>query len=274
MRVLALMFGAVLALVSALGPPSGVAAQGNTDVDLELVLAVDISMSMDPDEQKLQRDGYVAAFRDPEIIAAIRRGYRHRIAVTYVEWAGPQSVFTVVPWRLIDSQASAEAFAAELASHPYQRRSRTSISAALKYAKALFGTGGFRGSRQVIDVSGDGVNNAGPLLSVVRPQVLEAGIVINGLPILVRPSTTWTAWDAPDLDLYYANCVIGGPGSFSIPILKNEDFISATRQKILLEIANVTPDPQIMKATLPAAPAAGFDCSLVERRLQGGYGGD
>jgi Protein of unknown function (DUF1194) len=221
-------------------------AQAPVDVDLELVLTVDISMSMDPEEQRLQRDGYIEAFRDPNIIAAIRAGYRKKIAVAYVEWAGPTTPATIIPWRLIDSRETAEAFVAELAQQPYRRLSRTSISAAL-------------------------VNNSGPLMSVVRPQVLSTGVVINGLPILVKPTLTWTSWDAPDLDLYYANCVIGGPGSFSIPILKNSDFIGATRQKILLEIANIQPPARIIPAQQSSRDEP-YDCNLVEQRLQSGGG--
>lgn len=252
---------ALLALV-ALRP-----AAAQTNVDLELVIAVDISMSMDPEEQRLQREGYLEAFRDANVQQAIVAGRHRKIAVTYIEWAGPQAVQTLIPWRVLDGRAAIEAFVGEMAALPYRRASRTSISAALVHAAGLFDTG-FRGSRQVIDVSGDGVNNSGPLLSTVRPGLLDRGIVINGLPILVRPSTTWTQWDAPDLDLYYANCVIGGPGSFSIPILTREDFIPATRQKILLEIAAKEPEPRLVRTQSRAADPDGFDCGLVERRLQ------
>lgn len=243
------------------------AAQAPVDVDLELVLAVDISMSMDPEEQKLQREGYITALRDPDVMRAIARGRHKRIAITYVEWAGPQSQTVLIPWQVIDGPATAEAFVTELGQKPYSRRSRTSIASALVLAQGLFGKGGFRGSRQVIDVSGDGMNNSGPKLSAVRPGILESGTVINGLPILVKPTTEWTAWDGPNLDLYYANCVIGGPGSFSIPILKNDDFISATRQKIILEIAGLSSEPRIMRAQSAPAPQ-GYDCSMAERRLQ------
>lgn len=257
-------FAVVLALF-VLAAPLRAAAQ--TNVDLELVIAVDISMSMDPEEQRLQREGYLEAFRDINVQQAIVAGRYRKIAVTYMEWAGPQAVATAIPWRLLDGKAAIEAFIDELAGLPYKRASRTSISAALAHAGSQFGAS-FRGSRQVIDVSGDGVNNSGPLLSTVRPGLLESGIVINGLPILVRPSTTWTQWDAPDLDLYYSNCVIGGPGSFSIPILKREDFIPATRQKILLEIAARPPEARIIRVQSQTGDGDGYDCGLVERRLQ------
>ena len=172
---------------------------------------------------------YVEAFRDPFVQKAISGGQHGRIAVTYVEWAGPQFQVVLMPWRLIDSAATAEAFAADLLGQPYTRRSRTSISSALLFARSLLQTSEFRSPRHVIDVSGDGVNNSGPLMSVARPQILADGIVINGLPILVRPTQYWSAWDAPDLDLYYGTCVIGGQSAFMIPIKTQEDFATATR---------------------------------------------
>lgn len=271
MKMLRGACGALVAALLVLTPPA-TPARADVDVDLELVLAVDISMSMDPEEQKLQREGYVEAFRDPNVILAIKGGgKRGRIAVTYIEWAGPQTQNIIVPWRVIDSRESAEAFAADLLRQPYSRRSMTSISSALLFAKDQFGKGGFRGGRQVIDVSGDGVNNSGAKMSVVRPQVLEAGIIINGLPILVKPTTTWTAWDGPDLDLYYANCVIGGSGAFSIPIHKNEDFAVATRQKILLEVAGVTVKPRVVRVQ-DSRQGGAFDCAVYERNVGRHYG--
>lgn len=240
--------------------------RAQVEVDVKLVLAVDISMSMDPDEQRLQREGYVEAFRDPNVINAIRGGQRRRIAVTYVEWAGPQIQTVLVPWRLIDSETSAKSFAAYLLSQPYSRRSRTSISSALLFAQSLLATTDFRSPRRVIDVSGDGVNNSGPLMSAARTQVLADGIVINGLPILIKPTLAWSAWDAPHLDLYYGNCVIGGPGSFMIPIEKSEAFATATRQKLLLEIASVTSLPRFIRVQ-QERPST-YDCGEVERRIE------
>ena len=272
----------VLTFVLVLAGVNGARAQ--VDVDLKLVLAVDISMSMDPDEQKLQREGYVAAFRDANIIRAIRSGQRGRIAVTYFEWAGPQAQTVLMPWQIIDSEASSFAFADALLNQPYSRRARTSISSALMFARNLFAETSFRAGRNVIDVSGDGVNNSGPLLAVTRTLIMNEGFVINGLPILVRPTMHWSMWDAPDLDLYYAKCVVGGPGSFSIPIETLEGFAAATRQKLLLEISAI-PTVGLIRVqdsgggtpggvdTPKRDPQAGrdianYDCGMVERQIE------
>ena len=245
-----------------------VAGSAQVDVDLKLVIAVDISMSMDPDEQKLQRDGYVGAFRDPNIVRAIRSGQRGRIAVTYFEWAGPQVQNVLMPWQIIDNDASANVFAEKLASQPYTRRMRTSISSALIFGQNLLNETEFRANRNVIDVSGDGVNNSGPLMARAREQVLAAGIVINGLPILVKPTMSWSPWDAPDLDLYYGKCVVGGPGSFMIPITTPEGFATATRQKLLLEIA-AAPTHGIWRVQQQSRPdVEGYDCGMVERNIE------
>jgi hypothetical protein len=249
---------------------SGDSAKAEVVVDLELVLAVDVSLSMDPEEQRLQREGYVAALRDPGIVKAIQAGSNGRIAVTYVEWAGPNITIQTVPWRLIDGPSTAAAFTAELASKDYGRYRRTSISGALEFASRLFGTAGYRGLRRVIDVSGDGANNSGPPLAPVRQKVLAAGMVINGLPIVLRPTATWTPWDVPGLDRYYANCVIGGPGSFMIPITRPEEFLPATRQKLLLEISGLPASPRVLKAQLADAPSgeAPYDCTLVDLSIR------
>src|ERR1700719_1171620 len=145
------------------GVKAGPTVQGDTDtdVDVELVLAVDVSYSMDPDEQALQREGYVQALTSREFLDALRRGMHGRIAVTYFEWAGAADQKIVVPWRLIDGPASAQAVADEIGGAPYRRAYRTSISGALSFAAPLFAGSGYRGLRRIIDVSGDGVNNQG-----------------------------------------------------------------------------------------------------------------
>lgn len=252
-----------------LWPASTASAQAKIDVDIELVLAVDISLSMDPDEQRLQRDGYIAALRDPNVLRAIRTGPHGKIAVTYVEWAGPDIQLHLIPWRMIDGPASAEAFIKELADKPYSRYRRTSISGALAYSAQLFGTDAYRGVRRVIDISGDGVNNSGPPMVPVREQILADGIIINGLPIVVRPTMGWNGYDMPGLELYYASCVIGGPGSFSIPITTPEEFKSATRQKLLLEISGITQMPRMIPVQMvPETGAGKYDCALVDRGLR------
>ena len=273
----------VLAAVLAIGPAAGQSGQrlaqapkaADMAVDVELVLAVDISLSMDPDEQRLQREGYIAALRDPEILKAIRSGQHGRIALTYMEWAGPDIQIQLVPWRLIDGRDSAEAFVRELAGKEYSRFRRTSISAALDYAARLFDQNIYRGARRVIDVSGDGANNSGPPLMPIRDRIVDSGVVINGLPIILRPTMGYSSWDLPNLDRYYANCVIGGPGSFMIPITKPEEFASATRQKLLQEISSVTPPmpARIIRTQVgghgdPSGGNAEYDCGLLERGIR------
>ena len=163
-------------------------------VDVELVLAVDVSYSMDPDEQQLQREGYIAAITSREFMQALRQGMHAKIAVTYFEWAGMHHQQIIVPWRVIDGPETADGFAAEIARAPYPRASRTSISGALLFAAPLFDGSGYRGIRRVIDVSGDGVNNNGPPVTLMRDEVLAKGITINGLPIMLKRPSFAHAW--------------------------------------------------------------------------------
>ena len=237
-------------------------------VDVELVIAVDISYSMDPDEQALQREGYVLALTSKEFLQALRQGAHGKIAVTYFEWAGQLDQKIVMPWRVIDGPESADAVAAEIARAPIRRASRTSISGALRFAKPLFDDSGYRGLRRVIDVSGDGANNSGPLVEITRDDVLAAGITINGLPIMLKRPYTGTM-DIQNLDEYYEDCVIGGPGAFVIPIRERGKFIEATRTKLILEVAGRTPDPQIV----PIASRGRVSCTTGERMWQERWGG-
>src|SRR3954470_1259455 len=155
-------------------------------VDVELVLAVDVSYSMDPEEQALQREGYVLALRSREFMQALRQGANAKIAVTYIEWAGQTDQKVIMPWRLVEGPESADSVAAELAAAPYRRASRTSISGGLQFSKGLFDNSGYHGLRRVIDVSGDGANNSGAPIVPTRDDVLAAGITINGLPIMLK----------------------------------------------------------------------------------------
>jgi len=237
-------------------------------VDVELVIAVDISYSMDPDEQALQREGYVLALTSKEFLQALRQGAHGKIAVTYFEWAGQSDQKIVMPWRVIDGPESADAVAAEISRAPMRRASRTSISGALRFAKPLFDDSGYKGLRRVLDVSGDGANNAGPLVEITRDDVLAAGITINGLPIMVKRPYTGTM-DIDNLDEYYEDCVIGGPGAFVIPIREREKFVEATRTKLVLEVAGRQPDLQIV----PTASRARVSCTLGERMWQERWGG-
>jgi hypothetical protein len=220
---------------------------GAIPVDTELVLAVDVSYSMDPEEQQLQREGYIEALTSREFMQALRGGTHAKVAVTYFEWAGPFDHKIIVPWRLIDGPETADGVANDIARAPYRRASRTSISSALQFAKPLFDASGFHGIRRVIDVSGDGANNSGPPVTVVRDDVLSAGITINGLPIMLKRPNTFTM-DIENLDVYYEDCVIGGPGAFTIPIHNRDQFREATRTKLVLEIAGLVPERRVIPA--------------------------
>ena len=237
-------------------------------VDVELVIAVDVSYSMDPDEQALQREGYVQALRSPEFLRALRDGTNGRIAVTYFEWAGQFDQKILMPWRLIDGGEAADAVAGEIARAPYRRASRTSISGGLRFAKPLFDNSGYRGLRRVIDVSGDGANNDGPLVVPTRDDVLSAGITINGLPIMLKRPNPGTM-DIEDLDIYYEDCVIGGPGAFVVPIRERAEFIAATRTKLVLEIAGRTPEPRVIPAS---SEAPRISCTIGEKRWRDRFG--
>jgi len=253
-------------LAQARGRPPAAAA---TNVDVELVIAVDVSYSMDPDEQALQREGYITGLTSPEFLNALHQGMHGKIAVTYFEWAGATDQKIVVPWRLIDSPAAATAFTDEIAAAPYRRAFRTSISGALHFAIPLFEGSGFHGLRRVIDVSGDGVNNQGTPVTIVRDEALERGITINGLPILLkRPSAA--TMDIENLDVYYEDCVIGGPGAFVIPIKERDQFREATRTKLVLEIAGRETAPRVIPA---AADKPRISCTIGERMWQERWGG-
>src|ERR1044072_1314983 len=244
LAVVAAVAAAGLALSAAAAPTPPKFADTRASaipVDVELVIAVDVSYSMDPDEQALQREGYILALTSKEFLQALRQGAHGKIAITYFEWAGQSDQKNLMPWRLIDGPESADAVAAEISRAPYRRASRTSISGALRFAKPLFDESGYRGLRRVIDVSGDGANNAGELIVPTRDDVLAAGITINGLPIMLKRPYAGTM-DIEDLDVYYEDCVIGGPGAFVIPIREREKFIEATRTKLVLEIAGGTPE--------------------------------
>ncbi len=243
-------------------------------VDLELVLAVDVSSSMDADEKALQRAGYVAAFRSPEVIRAIVRGRHGRIMVTYLEWSGTAAQKVVVPWTLIDGPHTANAFADTLASQQPGEYNRTSISSAMIASRGLFGTSGALPARQVLDVSGDGPNNQGRRVDQVRDRLIADGIVINGLPLMVKETAIGFGIDK--LDQYYADCVIGGPGAFMISVQDWAEFPHAVRRKLVLEIAGTRTLP-VMNASYSAASdlpvvlaqaARTTECDIGERIIQ------
>ncbi len=232
-------------------------------VDLELVLAVDVSRSMDFMEQQLQREGYSQAFRSPEVIEAITSGLTGRIAVTYMEWAGETIQRVVVPWTIIHDAGTAASFADALALQAPQRLSRTSISGAIMAAGSLFGKSGATAMRKVIDVSGDGPNNQGLPVTLLRDEWVRQGVVINGLPLMIGTSSFGFGID--NLDAYYRDCVIGGPGSFVLPVYSWEEFPRAVRRKLVLEIAGIVPSPVESKLVQLAQAEAEVDCLVGER---------
>jgi hypothetical protein len=241
---------------------------GAIPVDVELVLAVDVSYSMDPDEQTLQREGYIAAITSRDFMQALRQGMHGKVAMTYFEWAGSHHQEIIVPWRVIDGPESADGFAADIARAKYSRASRTSISSALLFGAPLFDGSGYRGIRRVIDISGDGVNNNGPLVTLARDEVLAKGITINGLPIMLKRPTAATM-DIDNLDIYFEDCVIGGPGAFVIPIKARDQFKEAIRTKLVLEVAGLMPPPR----TMPASAAnPRISCTIGERQWQQRWG--
>lgn len=247
----------------------GRAAPGAIAVDVELVLSTDISYSMDYDELKLQRDGYVDAIQSGEFLNALKQGMHGKIAVTLVEWAGASDQRVVVPWRLIDGPESARAVAAEMAAAPVRRAFRTSISGALLFSAGLFEGSGFAGIRRVIDVSGDGTNNQGPLVAPTRDEVIAKGIVINGLPIMLKEPQP-NSIDIKDLDIYYEDCVIGGPGAFVVPMREREKFKDAIRTKLVLEVAGFEPAARVIPAS---AAAPRISCTIGEQMWQRRWGG-
>jgi hypothetical protein len=265
--------GAIAGLSGGLAAPTApiLRADNNPNalaVDVELVLAVDVSYSMDPDEQALQREGYIAALTSREFMQALRQGMHGKVAVTYFEWAGSHHQQIIVPWRLIDGPESADSFAADIARAKYTRASRTSISGALSFALPLFDGSGYRGIRRVIDVSGDGVNNNGMPVTLVRDEVLAKGITINGLPIMLNRQN-FGGMDIGELDIYYEDCVIGGPGAFVVSIKERDKFTEAIRTKLVLEIAGRTPDPRVLPAS---ADKPRISCTIGERLWQQRWG--
>lgn len=208
---------------------SKVQAEDRPPVDLQLVLAVDVSGSVNQIRFEMQKRGYVEAFRNPRVLSAIRSGATGRIAVTMVQWTGPTLQVQVVPWSLIGDGLSIEAFAKRIEAAPRQLFSGgTSISGAIDYAVEQFGHSPYAANRRVIDVSGDGANNRGRPATEARDAAIATGITINGLPILELE---------PDLENFYRNNVIGGPNAFVIAAKTFDEFADAILKKLVTEIA-------------------------------------
>ena len=237
-------------------------------VDVELILAVDVSYSMDLDELAVQREGYAQAIVSREFLQALKSLPNGKISVTYFEWAATGDQKIIIPWRLIDGPETAGAVADDILKTPIRRASRTSISGAINFAIPLFDEDPYRGSRRVIDISGDGPNNNGVPVLGARDAALAKGIVINGLPIMVK-EPSYSTMDIDNLDFYYEDCVIGGPGSFVVSIKDREKFKEAIRSKLLLEVAGRTPERRLVPV---AEKEPRVSCMIGEKIWQDRWG--
>ncbi len=215
--------------VSCAASIGGTRAEAQSAVDVQLVLAVDASGSVSNERFILQQRGYSAAFRNPRLLEAILGGANRAIAVTMTQWTGPLQQIQVVPWMVVSDQRSMHAFAEAVDGAQRQLfGGGTSISGAIDHAMTLLSDTAFVGGRRVIDVSGDGANNRGRPAEDARDDAVNQGVNINGLPILSLE---------PNLDDYYRDNVIGGPGSFVVVASSYESFADAVLKKLILEIS-------------------------------------
>lgn len=233
----------ITALLIGLIPAMQAAAQDMIEVDLELVLAVDISYSVDEDEARRQREGYVAALAHPDVISAIEGGPLGRIAVTYVEWADSRFQRAAADWTLIASEEDALAFAATVAAAPLERGHYTAIGAAIADSVRRIETNQYQGYRRLIDISGDGPQNQGMDLAEARAMADEARIIINGLPVITDQPGRWVRPVEVNLDAYFEENVITGPGAFVLAARTADEFRTAILRKMTLEIAGAAPAP-------------------------------
>jgi len=257
-----------LAAPSAQPLPIPSAADEASRVDVELILAVDVSYSMDMDELALQREGYAEAITSKEFLQALKTGPSGKVAVTYFEWAASTDQKIVIPWRVIDGPESVGAVAEEILKAPLRRASRTSISGAINFAMPLFDANDYHGIRRVIDISGDGPNNNGEPVTSARDAALARGVTINGLPIMSK-ETNYATMDIENLDIYYEDCVIGGAGSFVVPIKTKEKFKEAIRTKLVMEVAHRVPEQRVVPA---ATREPRVSCTIGEKIWQDRWG--
>ena len=214
-------------------------------VDIELILAVDVSYSMDIDELAIQREGYAQAIVSKEFLQALKNRPNGKIAITYFEWAASSDQKIIIPWRVIDGPETADAVADEIMKTPIRRASRTSISGAINFAMPLFDQDPYRGITARHRYFRRRTQQQRPPVTIARDAALEKGIVINGLPIMVK-EPSYSTMDIENLDWYYEDCVIGGPGSFVVTIKDREKFKEAIRTKLLLEVAGRTPERRVV----------------------------
>lgn len=240
-------------------------ARAEEYVDVALVLAVDVSRSMSYDELRIQRRGYASAIASPEVVRAIQQGAYGRIAVTLFEWAGNYHSREVIGWTVIETRGDAERIAARLLEDHSVPASRTSISGAIEHATWLFDELPIVADRRVIDISGDGPNNQGLAVTRARDMALAEGIIINGLPLMTTGGYG-SMFNIPDLDRYYTRCVIGGPGSFVVPVNDWDQFPEAVRRKLVLEIGMDLSKPRLIPAQFKQEEP--YDCLIGEKLWQ------
>ena len=216
-------------------------------VDVELVLGVDTSRSMDFDELALQREGYARALEHSSFLHVIRAGLHQQIAVTYFEWGGPQHQDVILPWTIIRSEDDAAQAAVSLRATPIQNLRGTGISGAIAKGIELIGANDIQSDRQIIDISGDGPNNVGMPVTQARDQAAAKGIEVNGLPLMLKqPGSTH---NIPDLDICYQDCVITGPNAFVILVEDVDRLATSILQKLVLEVAGRRTEPRVWIAS-------------------------
>jgi hypothetical protein len=248
-------------------------AAAQEQVDVALVLAVDVSRSMSPEELQIQRQGYAAAISSPEVVRAIEMGVHGRIGLMMFEWANESHAREIVPWSVVETAADARDFADKVLADTTYGQRRTSISGAIRHASALLADVPFEAGRLVIDISGDGPNNQGTPVTLARDAAVERGYIINGLPLMTKGGIGFQ-FNIPDLDEYYRRCVIGGPTSFVIPVIEWAQFPDAVRRKLILEIGGRMPEEpaRVIKAQITFGEP--YDCMVGEkiwRRLREQY---
>jgi len=226
---------------------NGARAQG-TAVDVALVLAADVSRSIDDGEFKLQRQGYAAAITSPRVLRAIKAGTHGSIALCFIEWAGPAEEAMVVEWTVIGDEETAAGFAEALLKAPRSFSGRTAIGDGIDFAVVALSSTAFHADRRIIDVSGDGNNNAGRLVLAARDDAVAKGITINGLAIINErtggePGSFFYGHTHPPggLPNYYRDNVIGGPGAFVMQVVNFDTFAEAITDKLLTEISALSP---------------------------------
>ena len=227
----------LLALLSIVALTQSGLAQ--TRVDVELVLAVDTSRSMDFDELKIQREGYAKALEHPAVTSVFSMGPEGRIALAYFEWGGLGQVNLLVDWTVLESPEDAAEVARQLRSMPVYGQRGTSISGAIEWGIDMISQNDFDGTRRVIDISGDGPNNSGRPVLIARDKAANLGITVNGLPFMIKAPEG--PYSIPDLDIFYQDCVITGEDAFVIPVYEMERLVISIRQKLVQEISGLTP---------------------------------